>query len=105
MGAVDVMDKIAAARRVEELPKRAAATAGKLATLLAHLPRELALDIARTTRARLAELDLAVPDASMLRRIGAGWVSAVADLAAVDGPGAAALVRAMLDQIRHQEWM
>lgn len=105
MGTDETMAKVRAARAVSLLPKRAASTADKLASLLAVIPRADALTIARTVRARLAELDLNQPDATMLARIGVGWCSAIADVAQVDGAGAAEAVRLVLGQLKHAEWV
>jgi hypothetical protein len=69
-----------------------------LARELADLPRTVAVRIARRLR---AELELAEPDPDLMARVGAGWVSALEDLAK-HNPAAAAggLAAGMLAHLR-----
>ena len=89
-----------AARRTLRAPSVAQRTADALARQLADLPREVALALVRTLRARLAELELAQPDPDLLARLGAAWVSAVADVSQTDPAAAGELHRAMLARLR-----
>ena len=95
-----VADKIADARARGSLIRRAKKAGDTFLALLAQLPCAVALPIAGSHRARLAELGMVSLDPDLLARTGAGWVAAVQDLAAIDPEASEALTRRMADYVR-----
>lgn len=95
MSATLLAEKMRVARKATSLAAAVEKLSLDVMNRLPEVPSEDRLRISRTLRNRLAELDLGDVDADMLTRHGAGWASAVDDLAASDQTAAIELARRM----------